>query len=209
MVLLRTPQKTFRATVGTTELGTVEPPTTSNHFRIATNTKTMTAALILLLAQDGRLRPSDPASAYVPGVPDGEHIAIADLLKTRSGLYNYTEAPELASRMDADPRKAVTRQQMSAIAFRCPPNSVPDAPYQYSKTNYALRGLAAERADGHPPAQRFRGRCQVEWRPSRAARSPVWSNRWKGCPWGRRRTGVSASRRRSSPPACGRTTAST
>ncbi|MGW5541378.1 serine hydrolase domain-containing protein [Streptomyces sp. NPDC003998] len=158
VVLLRTPQGTFRATVGTTESGTAQPPTTGDHFRIASNTKTMTSALILLLAQDGRLRLGDPVSAYVPGVPGGDHITIAELLKMRSGLYNYTDAPELAARMDADPRKAVTPQEMLAIAFRHPPNFAPDASYEYNNTNYALLGLVAEKAGGHPLAQQFRDR---------------------------------------------------
>ncbi|MER5322435.1 serine hydrolase domain-containing protein [Streptosporangium roseum] len=158
VVLLRTPQGTFRATVGTTELGTAKPPTTGDHFRIASNTKTMTSALIMLFAQDGRLRLSDPVSAYVPGVPNGAHITIAELLKMRSGLYNYTNAPELAATMDADPGKALTPQAMLDIAFRRPPNFAPDASYEYSNTNYALLGLVAEKAGGHPPAQQFRDR---------------------------------------------------
>ncbi|MFI6355593.1 serine hydrolase domain-containing protein [Streptomyces sp. NPDC050743] len=158
VVLLRTPQGTFRATVGTTESGTAQPPTTGDHFRIASNTKTMTSALILLLAQDGKLRLGDPVSAYVPGVPDGEHITIAELLKMRSGLYNYTDAPELAARMDADPGKAMTPREMLAIAFRHPPNFAPDASYEYNNTNYALLGLVAEKAGGHPLAQQFRDR---------------------------------------------------
>ncbi|MCJ1675998.1 beta-lactamase family protein [Streptomyces sp. APSN-46.1] len=78
VVLLRTPQGTFRATVGTTEPGTAEQPTTRDHFRIASNTKTMTSVLILLLAQDGKLRLDDPVSDYVPGVPNGENITIAE-----------------------------------------------------------------------------------------------------------------------------------
>ncbi|MFJ3306784.1 serine hydrolase domain-containing protein [Streptomyces sp. NPDC086549] len=158
VVLLRTPQATFRATVGTTELGTAEPPTTGDHFRIASNTKTMTSALILLLAQDGKLRLNDPVSAYVPGVPNGGHITIAELLKMRSGLYNYTDAPELAARMDADPGKAMTPQELLAIAFRRPPNFAPDASYEYSNTSYALLGLVAEKVGGHPLAQQFRDR---------------------------------------------------
>ncbi|MFB7212351.1 hypothetical protein [Streptomyces sp. NPDC056255] len=38
VVLLRTPQGTFRVTVGTSELGAAKPPTTGDHFRIASNT---------------------------------------------------------------------------------------------------------------------------------------------------------------------------
>ncbi|MEV8633609.1 serine hydrolase domain-containing protein [Streptosporangium sp. NPDC051023] len=158
MVLLRTPRGTFRATVGTTELDTTKPPTTGDHLRIASNTKTMTSALIVLLAQDGRLRLSDPVSAYVPGVPNGEHITIAELLKMRSGLYNYTDAPELAATMDAVPSRAVTPQAMLSIAFRHPPNFAPGTSYEYSNTNYALLGLVAEKAGGHPLAQQLRDR---------------------------------------------------
>ncbi|MCA2227050.1 serine hydrolase domain-containing protein [Nonomuraea aurantiaca] len=158
LVLLRTPQGTFRAAVGTTELGTARPPTTRDHFRIASNTKTMTSALILLLAQDGELRLSDPVSAYVPGVPNGEHITIAELLKMRSGLYNYTNAPELAATMDADPGKAQTPQAMLDIAFRRPPTFAPGTSFEYSNTNYVLLGLVAEKAGGHPLAQQFRDR---------------------------------------------------
>ncbi|WP_313896591.1 serine hydrolase domain-containing protein [Streptomyces sp. GC420] len=158
VVLLRTPQGTFRATAGTTELGTAEPPTTGDHFRIASNTKTMTSALINLLAQDGRLRLSDPVSDYVPGVPNGEHITIAELLKMRSGLYNYTSAPELAAALDADPEKARTPQEMLDIAFRRPPNFAPGTSYEYSNTNYVLLGLVAEKAGGRPLAQQLRDR---------------------------------------------------
>ena len=42
MVLLRTPQGNFDAAVGTTELGAQTPPAADTHFRIASNTKTMT-----------------------------------------------------------------------------------------------------------------------------------------------------------------------
>ncbi|MEU2452827.1 serine hydrolase domain-containing protein [Streptomyces sp. NPDC012765] len=158
MVLLRTPQGTYRAVVGTTERGGGRPPDAQDHFRIASNTKTMTSALIMLLAQDGRLRLSDPVSKYVADVPNGANITVAELLKMRSGLYNYTSAPELAAALDADPGKAYTPQDVLAIAFRRPPNFAPDADYEYSNTNYALLGLVAEKAGGRPLAQQFHDR---------------------------------------------------
>jgi D-alanyl-D-alanine carboxypeptidase len=153
MVVLRTPQGNFTAAVGTTELDAQIPPTPDTHFRIASNTKTMTAALIVLLAQDGKLKFSDPVSAYVPNVPNGETITVAELLKLRSGLYGYTGDPALSAAMDADPTKAWTPQEVLAIAFRHPPQFAPDAEYEYSNTNYALLGLIAEKLGGHPLAQ--------------------------------------------------------
>ena len=150
MVVLRTPQGEYRAAVGTTELGKPTPPAADTHFRIASNTKTFTAALIVLLAQDGKLKFSDPVSNYVPDVPNGANITIAELLKMRSGLYNYTAAPELSDSLDTDPAKAWTPQEVLAIAFRHPPNFAPGAEYEYSNTNYALLGLVAEKAGGQP-----------------------------------------------------------
>ena len=158
MVLLRTPQGQFNAAVGTTELGAQTPPAANTHFRIASNTKTMTAALTVLLAQDGKLKFSDPVSTYVPDVPNGENITVAQLLKMRSGLYNYTADPALSAAMDADPNKAWTPQEVLDIAFRHPPHFAPDASYEYNNTNYALLGLIAEKVGGHPLAQQFQER---------------------------------------------------
>jgi hypothetical protein len=56
MVLLRTPQGEFVFGYGTTELGGTTLPRPATHFRIASNTKTMTAAVIVLLVQEGKLR---------------------------------------------------------------------------------------------------------------------------------------------------------
>jgi len=158
MVLLRTPQGNFNAGVGTTEVGVQLPPAANTHFRIASNTKTMTGALIVLLAQDGKLKLSDPVSTYIPDVPDGENITVAQLLKMRSGIYGYTADPALAAAMDANPGKAWTPQEVLAIAFRHPPQFAPDASYEYSNTNYALLGVIAEKVGGRPLAQQFADR---------------------------------------------------
>jgi D-alanyl-D-alanine carboxypeptidase len=155
LVLLQTRQGTFTAKVGTTELGTSSPPQTDTHFRIASNTKTMTAALILLLAQDGKLTLDDPISAYVRDVPNGDAITLADLLAMRSGLYCYTFAPELSAQLDADPARAWTPAQVLAIAFAHPPTAPPGTTYEYCNTNYALLGLVAEKAGGAALAGQF------------------------------------------------------
>ena len=60
VVVLQTPQGDFTVASGTTELGVQSPPDADTHFRIASNTKTMTAAVILQLAQEGKLEPERP-----------------------------------------------------------------------------------------------------------------------------------------------------
>jgi len=152
MVLLRTPQGDFTVSSGTTQLGTTTPPRADTHFRIASNTKSMTAAVIVQLAQEGKLGLDDPVSQYVPSVPNGDNITINELLTMRSGLYNYLDAPELAAIVDRDPTKAWTPDEVLAIAFAHPPNFPPGTAYEYNNTNYALLGLTAERVDGRPLA---------------------------------------------------------
>ena len=158
VVLLRTPQGQFTLTYGTTQLGATSPPRADTHFRIASNTKTMTAAVILQLAQEGKLSLGDPVSKYVAGVPNGDNITIAELLEMRSGLYNYSDAPELAASLDRDPTKVWTPDELLAIAFAHPPNFPPGTAYQYNNTNYALLGLVAEHVDGRPLASAMQGR---------------------------------------------------
>ncbi len=158
VVEVRTPQGDFTAAVGTTQRGSETPPGADTHFRIASITKTMTSAVIVQLAQEGKLQFSDPISKYVPSVPNGENITLAELLNMRSGLYGYTDDPEFAATLDADPAKAWTPQEVLAIAFSHPPVFPPGTAYAYSNTNYALLGLVAEMVDGKPLAQSFRDR---------------------------------------------------
>jgi D-alanyl-D-alanine carboxypeptidase len=158
LVLLRTPRGTFTAQVGTTRLDGGTPPTPDTHFRIASNTKPVTAALTMLLAQDGALRLDDPIADYVPDVPNGAAITLADLLRMRSGLYCYTNDPGLSARLDADPAKAWTPREVLAIAFAHPPTAPPDTEYEYCNTNYALLGLVADRVGRRPLARQFDSR---------------------------------------------------
>jgi D-alanyl-D-alanine carboxypeptidase len=57
LVLLRTPQGQFTVGSGTTLLGANSVPRADTYFRIASNTKTMTAAVIVLLAAGRKAQP--------------------------------------------------------------------------------------------------------------------------------------------------------
>jgi len=158
VVVLSTPQGDFTVASGTTERGVQSPPDADTHFRIASNTKTMTSAVVLQLAQEGKLELNDPVSKYVSGVPDGDNITIADLLKMRSGLYNYTNSQQMATSLDDEPTKEWTPQELLDIAFAQPVNFAPDAEFEYSNTNYALLGLVIEKVDGKTLATAFQDR---------------------------------------------------
>ncbi len=158
VILLRTPQGEFTVTSGTTLLGAKIPPTSNTHFRAASNTKTMTAAVIMQLAQESKLSLDDPVSKYVPSVPNGNHITLAELLEMRSGLYNYTDGPEIWNSMDHDPARVWSPAELLAIAFAHKPNAPPDKAYEYNNTNYVLLSLVAEKVDGKPLAKSMQDR---------------------------------------------------
>src|SRR5205814_9817102 len=92
-------------------------------------------------------------------VPEDDQITIAELLTMRSGLYNYTDAPEISASLDADPTKAWTPDEVLTIAFKHPPYFPPGTAYHYCNTNYALLGLIAEgREHGKPLDRVFQDR---------------------------------------------------
>src|SRR5919112_862013 len=149
VVLLRTPQGDFTAASGTTQLNTTNPPRANTHFRIASNTKTMTAAVIMLLAQRRKLELNDPVSKYVPGVPNGDTSTIAQLLEMRSGLYNYTNDPKISATIDKNLAKVWTPDELLAIAFAHPTRPVTPTPEPYS--HGYLYGSSSVALVGEPP----------------------------------------------------------
>ena len=158
VVLLRTPQGEFTVNYGTTLLSANSPPRLGTHFRIASNTKTMTAAVVVLLAQEDKLSLDDPVSKYIPDVPNGDNITITELLNMRSGLYTYDDDPDFWTVLERDPTKVWSPAEVLAIAFKHAPYFPPGTDFHYSNTNYALLGLITEKIEGKPLASCFQDR---------------------------------------------------
>lgn len=159
VVLIKSPAMgDWSATFGTAEIGKRVPMSMRDYFRVGSNTKTMTSTVILQLVQEGRLKLDDPISTYLPGVPNGRHITIAELSEMRSGLFSYTFDRGFNTTLDSDPQKAWTPDQLLAIAFSHPPDFSPGARYEYSNTNIVLLGLVIQQLTGMPAADTFQQR---------------------------------------------------
>ncbi|MDV8146452.1 serine hydrolase domain-containing protein [Arthrobacter sp. B10-11] len=157
-MLLRTPGGDLTYTYGVRSFGGTDPVTPADHVRIGSITKTWTTTVILQLVQEGKIQLDDPVADYRPDVPNGANITIEQLLTMRSGLYNYTEDPNVNQVLDADPGKAWTTDELLAAAFRHPPYFAPGEGFHYSNTNTVLLGLIAEALDGKPLTAAFRDR---------------------------------------------------
>jgi D-alanyl-D-alanine carboxypeptidase len=158
IVLLRTPDETWIEAFGTRQIGVDDPVTTDDHFRIGSNTKTMTGTALLQLVDAGSLTLDDPVSRYRPDVPGGDRISIAQLLDMRSGLKSYTTLRSFNQRMDDEPDRAWDPEELVAIGLAEPVSFAPGTGWEYSNTNTVLAGLIVEQITGQPLADVLRER---------------------------------------------------
>ncbi|MRH89390.1 serine hydrolase [Nocardia sp. SYP-A9097] len=159
VVVVKSPMRgDWTETFGTRALGTTEPMVVDDYFRIASNTKTMTATVILQLVQEGKLALEDPVAKYLPDVPNGENISIAQLAEMRSGLYSYTADREFNASLDNDPNRVWTPEELLAIAFAHPAQFPPGERFDYCNTNFVLLGLVIEKITKLSAAENFQKR---------------------------------------------------
>jgi D-alanyl-D-alanine carboxypeptidase len=123
-------------------------------FAIASVTKTFTAALILRLADEGRLTISDPLARWLPDYPNAANITLRMLLQHTSGLADYFQNPKFDAALNRAKRHAWMPDEV--LPFVGKPAFAPGNGWGYSNTNFVLLGLVAERAGGAPWAEQVR-----------------------------------------------------
>ena len=114
------------------------------NYRLASITKQFTAACILLLKQDGKLRLDDPVRKWLPELPasDGK-ITVQHLLTHTSGLIDYEDLvpPDRKTQLDdADVLRMIAAQHR--LYFE------PGSAHRYSNGAFVLLGLIVERVSG-------------------------------------------------------------
>ena len=144
---------TYVRSSGVADTATGAPMTPRLNMRIGSETKTFTATAVLELVDDGLVGLDDPISAYLDGVPDGEHITVRQLAEMRSGLFSYTFDPGFVQALLSDPTRPFTPQELLAYAFSHDNVFAPGTEFQYSNTNYILLGLLVEKLARMPLAE--------------------------------------------------------
>jgi D-alanyl-D-alanine carboxypeptidase len=148
----------WSGTFGTAVLGKQVPMKMTDLFRVGSNTKTMTATVILQLVEEGKLKLKDPISKFEPGVPNGKNISIQQLAEMRSGLYSYSFDPGFNKTMDTQPEKAWNPHELLKIAFSHKNKFGPGKQFEYSNTNIILLGLVIEKLTGETATKAFQER---------------------------------------------------
>lgn len=110
-------------------------------IRIGSITKTYTSVLILKAVEENLIKLDDKLDLYYPQIKNADKITIAQLLKHRSGIINFTEIPD----EDKWSQLPHTEQEFINFFVNKPSNFEPDTDFEYSNTNYALLGFILEK----------------------------------------------------------------
>jgi CubicO group peptidase (beta-lactamase class C family) len=131
---------------GVADLGSGEKMTPRHRFRIASHSKSFTAAGIMKLREQGRLKLDDPVGAYVKGLnPEIAQATIAQLLSHSAGLIR----DGADSGQFIDRRPFYDASQLMAD-FAKDPAIAPNTRFKYSNHGFGLVGLVIQAVVAEP-----------------------------------------------------------
>ncbi|WP_433194743.1 serine hydrolase domain-containing protein [Nocardia sp. CA-107356] len=138
---------------GVGDLATGDAFPDASQVRIASNTKTFVATVVLQLVGEGRVELDAPIERYLPGVVrdpggDGNRITVRNLLQHTSGI------PDYLTRLNPDSVEALQRyqtaDQLIRLGLDAPARFAPGSEVGYSNTDYLLAGKLIEQVTGQP-----------------------------------------------------------
>lgn len=121
------------------------PNTPTTKFRIASLTKQFTAASILLLEEQSKLKTTDFINKYMLDAPSTwNKVTLFHLLNHTSGIPNYTSFPDFS----AFTKSTKTPEQQIDFFRNKPLNFQPGSSFEYNNSSYVLLGYLIEKISG-------------------------------------------------------------
>ena len=148
---------------GTGDLAKRTPMPSDGRVRIASNTKSFTAVVVLQLVGEGKVDLDGPIETYLPGLVrgvgiEGRTITVRQLLQQTSGLPDYDQAVITGGDLLAVLHTYYEPRQLLDAALTGPAHFPPGTRWEYSNTNYLLLGLLVQRVTGRPIGEEITGR---------------------------------------------------
>ena len=145
----------FRASglaAGCADTGTRRAPRASMRHRVGDVTKTFTAAVVVMLACEGRVDLDKPICTYLPGLlPDelGMMVTVRMLLNHTSCIADYEPALFSSAQGVVDGcRKHYTPADLVMCGVEMTGEVMPGEMFLYSDTNYVILGCLIEKITG-------------------------------------------------------------
>ncbi len=120
------------------------PITSKTIFRIGSITKQFTAASILKLQEEGKLKVTDRLTKYIPDYPRGDEVTLHHLLTHTSGIENYTGKLDFSGKVT----QVISSNELIDSFKYDDFNFKPGDSYSYSNSGYFLLGYIVERVSG-------------------------------------------------------------
>jgi len=125
-------------------------PTATTIYEIGSITKQFTAAAVMKLVEQGRVKLDDDLSKYVPQFPlQGKKVSIRQLLNHTSGIHSYTSSPAWPKTWNDELSPDSIIRFVAADTF----DFAPGTAYRYNNTGYVLLGMVIEKASGQTYAK--------------------------------------------------------
>ena len=126
-------------------------------YQIASNSKQFLAALLLRLADEGKLSLDDKVAKWLPQVTGADQIAVRQLLSHTAGLQDYWPQDYAFADMatPTTPDAIIRRWAMKPLDY------APGTRWQYSNTGYVVAGRIAELAGGAPLDQLLKTHARI------------------------------------------------
>jgi len=150
----------FERGYGVTDLRTGRKIDARTNFRLASVTKQFTAAAVMLLVRDRKLRYEDSLTEIFPEFPEyGRTITIRHLLSHTSGLPDYEDLmPPIDSSLPIGQVQIKDVGVLDLLKKEKSGKFMPGTRWAYSNSGYVLLGLLVERVSGRPFAEYLRDR---------------------------------------------------
>jgi CubicO group peptidase (beta-lactamase class C family) len=139
---------------GMARLEPAMPAEPGMQYSVGSISKQFTAAVILLLAQDGKLKLDDPVGKYLPGLTRANEVTIRQVLSMTSGYQDFWPEDYVMTSM----MKSTNPQQILDVWAKKPLDFEPGTQWQYSNTNYVVAGRIGEIAGGKPLIEQLQER---------------------------------------------------
>ena len=133
---------------GYADLNSRQPVDDGTIFQLGSISKQFLAAVVVLLATEGKLSLDDPIVEHVSGLAHvPATVRVRHLLSHTSGIRELFQLPGALEAFDDLSR---TRAELMAAVRRAPLDFAPAARWSYSNTNYTLLAALVEHVAGRP-----------------------------------------------------------
>ena len=145
-------------TAGVADMSSGRSMFPEDHYRVGSTTKTFVAVVVLQLVAEDRLSLSDLVARRLTGysVPNGDTLTVEHLLRMRSGLFDFVDAPALHG-LEVN-LKAHSLDESIALGLGGEPIYRPGQRSTYCNTNFLLLERIVEQLTGSTLAEQFRQR---------------------------------------------------